>query len=145
MCFHRLKDKKNGFVESLESGSKMKIIEPYDKSTISPGIAYLAPSNYHLLIEPSRTFALSTEAEVNFSRPSIDLTFESAGGVFKAKPKGTSEEREAILKSSDDYIGKFATVEYEMLSKGSGDIPGIPQKPVMLGLRECDSSGNPKV
>jgi two-component system chemotaxis response regulator CheB len=82
MCFHRLKDKKNGFVESLEVGSKIKIIEPFDKSSILPGIAYLAPANYHLLVEPSRTFALSTDEDVNFSRPSIDMTFESVGAAY---------------------------------------------------------------
>ena len=73
------------------------------------------------------------------------MTFESTGGEFKAKPKGTSEEREAMLKASASYIGKFATVEYEMLSKGSDGLPGKPQKPVMIGLRDCTPSGVPKV
>ncbi len=88
MCFHRLKDKRNGFVESLEVGSKIRIIEPDDKSSIEPGVGYLAPANYHMLIEPARTLALSTEVEVNFSRPSIDLTFESAGAAYHDKMLG---------------------------------------------------------
>jgi len=69
--------------------------------------------------------------------------FESEGGEFKAKPKGSSEERRAMLEASKDYIGKYATVEYEMLSKGSNGLPGKPLKPVMIGLRECDNKGEP--
>jgi hypothetical protein len=73
------------------------------------------------------------------------MTFESAGGEFKAKPKGTAEERVAMLAISKELIGKFATVEYEMLSKGCEGLPGKPLKPVMLTLRECDPQGNPTV
>ena len=88
MAFHRLKDKRNGFVESLETCSNLRVIEPHDKDIIAPGNAYLAPSNYHLLIEPAWTFALSTEEEVNYSRPSIDLTFETAGSAYHKKMIG---------------------------------------------------------
>lgn len=69
------------------------------------------------------------------------MTFESPGGEFKAKPKGTSAEREAMLVASNDFIGKFATVEYEMLSKGTNGLPGKPLKPVMVGLRKVDEKG----
>ncbi len=88
MCFHRLKDQRNGFVESLETGSSLKIQEPLDKSKIVLGNAYLAPANYHLLVEPSQTFALSIGEEVNFSRPSLDLTFETAGAVYRDRMVG---------------------------------------------------------
>jgi len=73
------------------------------------------------------------------------MTFKSAGGEFKAKPKGTSQERISMLNDSHLLIGKFATVEYEMLSKGAEGLPGKPLKPVMITLRECDHQGNPKV
>lgn len=83
MCFHRLRDKKNGFVESLETGTSIRLLEPLDKSKILPRHAYLAPANYHLLVEASKTFALSTEEEINFSRPSLDLTFETAALAYR--------------------------------------------------------------
>lgn len=88
MCLHRLKNIRNGLVESLNSTSNLRIIEPEDKDSILPGNIYLAPANYHLLIEPTRTFALSIDREVNFSRPSIDLTFETAGLAFREKMLG---------------------------------------------------------
>jgi two-component system chemotaxis response regulator CheB len=88
MCLHRLKEIRNGLVESLSSNSSLIVSEPEDKSAIRPGNAYLAPANYHLLVEPNRTFSLSIDGEVNFSRPSIDLTFETAGLAFRDKMLG---------------------------------------------------------
>jgi len=87
-CLHRLKDVRNGFVESLNLRSAMLVKEPDDKDSIRPGYAYLSPSNYHLLIEPGHTFALSIDENVNYSRPSIDLTFETAGYSYRDKMAG---------------------------------------------------------
>ncbi|MBL0421684.1 chemotaxis protein CheB [Ramlibacter sp. AW1] len=47
-----------------------------------PGHLYFAPADYHLLIEPDGTFSLSCEPPVHFSRPSIDLLFESGAEAF---------------------------------------------------------------
>ncbi len=88
MCLHRLKDIRNGFVESLNSVSKLEVLEPLDKMRVKEGKVYLSPSNYHLLVEEGKTFALSTGKEENFSRPSIDLTFKSAGSVYKNEMVG---------------------------------------------------------
>ena len=82
LCFHRLKHIREGFVEALSIHSNIPIVEPDDKEKIKPGIAYLAPANYHMYIELNRTIALSTEELVNFSRPSIDITLQSAGYVY---------------------------------------------------------------
>jgi two-component system, chemotaxis family, protein-glutamate methylesterase/glutaminase len=88
LCLHRRRDISNGFVESLSPVSKLKVIEPLDKDPIQKGFVYLDPSNYHVFIEEGETFALSTEKEENYSRPSIDLTFESAGNVYGKKMVG---------------------------------------------------------
>ena len=83
LCLHRLKDIRNGFAESLNIDSKLKVMEPLDKDRIKAGYVYLSPSNYHMLIEPDGDIALSTEPDINYSRPSIDLTFETAGFSLK--------------------------------------------------------------
>jgi two-component system, chemotaxis family, protein-glutamate methylesterase/glutaminase len=88
LCLHRLKDIRHGFVEALETTSKKQISEPHDKETLKTGCIYLAPSNYHLGCELNSKFALSTEEQINFSRPSIDLTFESFSYTFKEKMIG---------------------------------------------------------
>lgn len=56
--------------------------EPEDKLPISAGTIWFAPSNYHLLLEADRTFSLSVDEPVRFSRPSIDVLFESAANAF---------------------------------------------------------------
>ncbi len=88
LSLHRLKHVRTGFVEALALKSKMQIEEPYDKQHIKSNKVYLAPANYHLLVELGNHFALSTAENVNHSRPSIDLSFESAGFVFKQKMLG---------------------------------------------------------
>lgn len=83
MCLHRLKHVRNGFIEALSIKSIKDVIEPYDKESIKRGKVYLAPANYHLSIELGHYFGLSTEEMVNNSRPSIDITLETAAYTYK--------------------------------------------------------------
>ena len=48
LCLHRLKHVRTGFDEALSLRSSIPVVEPNDKEAIRPGIAYLAPANYHL-------------------------------------------------------------------------------------------------
>lgn len=63
---------------------KLEVVEPCDKEPIAPGRVYVAPANYHMLVEHSGHIALSTEERVNWSRPSIDVMMESAVRVWGA-------------------------------------------------------------
>ena len=85
IALHRLKHIREGLVEALSIKSVLRTIEPLDKQKIEPGVVYLAPANYHMYVELGNTLALSTEEMVNYSRPAIDLTLETAGYVFKNK------------------------------------------------------------
>lgn len=78
LCLHRLKHIRSGFVEALSIKTNLPIVEPIDKSPIKRGHIYLAPANYHLLINEHKTFSLAASKAVNHSRPAIDLTFRSA-------------------------------------------------------------------
>lgn len=62
-----------------------RVREAEDKDPVSAGTIWFAPSNYHLLLERERTFSLSVDEPVNFSRPSIDVLFESAADCFGSK------------------------------------------------------------
>ncbi len=62
--------------------------EAYDKQPITPGTVFLAPAGYHLLIDKGPHLALSLEAPVHFSRPAIDVLFESAAEVYGARLMG---------------------------------------------------------
>jgi two-component system chemotaxis response regulator CheB len=72
----------NLMVSVLSPHSSLPIVEIEDKAPIAPGTVYLAPADYHVLIEGDRRFTLNADDPVNFSRPSIDVLFESAAGVF---------------------------------------------------------------
>lgn len=65
-----------------EANVKIAIVEPEDKELIKGSTVYIAPQNYHLLIERDYTFSLDYSEAIQFSRPSIDVTFESASRVF---------------------------------------------------------------
>jgi two-component system, chemotaxis family, protein-glutamate methylesterase/glutaminase len=85
LCLHRLKHVRSGFVEALSLKSNIPIEEPNDKDQLKPGRAYLAPANYHMYVELANRIALSTEASVNHSRPSIDLSFITAANAYRDK------------------------------------------------------------
>lgn len=60
----------------------LNVKEAEEKEILRAGNIYFSIPNYHLLIEEDRTISLSTEKKVNFSRPSIDILFDSASIVF---------------------------------------------------------------
>lgn len=63
----------------------LTVCEAQDKLALQRGTVYFAPPDYHLLIEAQHTLALSVEEPVNYSRPSIDVLFESAAEVYGAR------------------------------------------------------------
>ena len=65
----------------LHQHSALPVVEPDDKTAIAAGTVYLAPPDYHLLVEPGH-FALSTEGSVQHARPSIDVLFETAADAY---------------------------------------------------------------
>ena len=85
LSLHRLKHVRHGFLEALANKTLRQVIEPNDKERIRPGVVYLAPANYHLMIEAGRYFSLSTEEMVNNSRPSIDVTFTTASEAYRSR------------------------------------------------------------
>lgn len=74
---HRHKSSNDRLPHILQQSTKLRVQDADDKQTIKAGHVYLAPADYHLLIE-GRTLSLSTEEPVRYSRPSIDVLFESA-------------------------------------------------------------------
>lgn len=62
--------------------ANLTVKEAEDKETVAPGTIYLAPPDYHLLIERGAAFSLSSDEKVNYSRPSIDVLFESAADAY---------------------------------------------------------------
>ncbi len=84
---HRHKDAGSLLSGLLQQYTLLPLLEVEDKLPITPGHIYLAPADYHSLVEQGN-FALSTEAPVLYSRPSIDLLFESTADAYAHRAIG---------------------------------------------------------
>jgi two-component system chemotaxis response regulator CheB len=78
---HRHKSSNGELIDFLQQYSLLPVIEIRDKQPIRAGNVYLAPADYHVLID-SGHLALSTEAPVTYARPSIDVLFETAADAY---------------------------------------------------------------
>lgn len=84
---HRAPSSDEILTEQLQKECALVVSEPHDKDTLRPGFIYIAPPDYHLLVEQNH-LALSLEAPFHFSRPSVDVLFESAARSKRAKVIG---------------------------------------------------------
>jgi len=76
-------DKQSVLAELLQAKCKIQVCEAADKQPLQGGMVYFAPPDYHLLIEENGLLSLSSDEPVLFSRPSIDVLFESAADVYE--------------------------------------------------------------
>lgn len=85
---HVRPDRKNALPDCLRAKCQIAVQEVEDKEPILPGTAYFAPPDYHLLVESNNRLSLSSEAPIGYSRPSIDVLFESAAEACAAATLG---------------------------------------------------------
>ena len=76
-----------GLVAAMQRGCPLEVREAEDKEPLRPGRVYLAPSDYHVMVEDGH-LTLSTEARVLHARPSIDVLFESAAESHRKRVVG---------------------------------------------------------
>jgi two-component system, chemotaxis family, protein-glutamate methylesterase/glutaminase len=79
VAMHRHRDSNVGLVDLIQRRSAMHVVEAHDKQALEPGTVFLAPADYHLLIDENH-LALSVDEPVRYARPSVDVLFESAAG-----------------------------------------------------------------
>ncbi len=80
--------KKSALAELFAARCRIAVKEAEDKEPIRGGTVYFAPSDYHLLVEPDFTLALSSDEPVLYSRPAIDVLFESAADAYGSRLTG---------------------------------------------------------
>ena len=85
---HRNNNIDTNLVKVLSSKTSLLVKEADEKDIIKPGIIYLASPDYHLLIEKDKSLSLDSSEKVQYSRPSIDVTFQSAADIYKSKLLG---------------------------------------------------------
>lgn len=84
---HRYRTSNEGLPAYLRRASQLPVVDVEDKQPIERGRVYLAPANYHLLVEEGQ-FDLSTDELVAWSRPSVDVLFDSAAEAYRERLVG---------------------------------------------------------
>lgn len=79
---HISPDAGDGMAKLLDGLCGIRVREADEQERIAPGTVYLAPPNYHLLVEKGGVLALSADPPVSYARPSVDVLFEAAAAVF---------------------------------------------------------------
>lgn len=132
IVLHRLRNVYSEMDKILAfSRPHLHICEPNDKEQIKRQVVYLAPQNYHLLIEEDKTFGLDYSEEIHYSRPSIDVTFESIASVYKenavaillsgANQDGADGLSRIIAKGGIGIAQDPATAEYPTMPQAAVD------------------------
>lgn len=103
-------DKRSVLAQLFAAKCALKVVEAEDKMPLEAGTIYFAPPDYHLLVEADKSLALSADEPVLFSRPSIDVLFETAAdaygpGLIGIVLTGANEDGAAGLKTIADAGG----------------------------------------
>jgi two-component system chemotaxis response regulator CheB len=88
VVIHRGHEAGDYMERSLNEKCRCRVKQADDKEAIEAGTVYIAPPDYHLQVEDDGTLSLSADSPVNYSRPSVDVLFESAADSFEAELVG---------------------------------------------------------
>lgn len=117
----------------LRKLTSLSVADVEDKDEIEPGHIYIAPANYHLLVEDDRSLSLNVSAAVNYSRPSIDVTFDSLARVYQGRCigiilTGANEDGAAGLKKIKAE-GGYTLVQ----TPATAEAPTMPEAAIATG------------
>lgn len=132
IVLHMPDDHNSGLPDLFAQRLRVDVREAADKMPIVPGTIYFAPPGYHLQVERDRSFSLSCEPPVHFSRPSIDVLFETAAFAY-----GSVLAALLLTGASEDGASGLATVGIRGGFTAAQDpeeaqIPTMPQAAIAL-------------
>jgi two-component system chemotaxis response regulator CheB len=124
---HRKDTSDSTLTDLFSSRTKIPVQEVEDKDELLPGHIYIAPANYHLLFEPGGSFSLDVSEKINYSRPSIDVSFESAAAAFGSSVtaillSGANADGTNGLKTISAFGGKVIVQDPK-----TADVPFMPE------------------
>jgi two-component system chemotaxis response regulator CheB len=105
---HIKKDNTSDVGKLMSELTGLEVIEPESNTPVLPYKVYLAPADYHMVIEQDKTISLLSSEPVNYSRPSIDVLFESAAEAY-------GEELIGIILSGSSCDGTKGILRIEEL------------------------------
>ncbi|WP_293784777.1 chemotaxis protein CheB [uncultured Pedobacter sp.] len=128
---HRKANNESLLTDLLKSRTLLAVGEAEEKEFLTPGKVFIAPADYHMLIEEDRSISLDYSEKVNYSRPSIDVTFQSAAEVFKEKLvcillSGSNSDGVEGLKSVNNFGGTVV-----IQNPDTAVMPYMPQQAVL--------------
>ncbi|SFA49400.1 CheB methylesterase [Pedobacter suwonensis] len=111
LVVHRKPSNESLLTDLLKSRTTLAVGEAEEKEFLAPGKVFIAPADYHMLIEEDRSISLDYSEKINYSRPSIDVTFQAAAEVFKEKLvcillSGSNSDGVEGLKCVNSFGGK---------------------------------------
>ena len=83
VVLHLPRERPSRLASIFQARCALPVREAQDKEPVAPGTVYVAAPDYHLLLDEGPRIALSTDEPVNFSRPAIDVLFESAADLYR--------------------------------------------------------------
>lgn len=118
---HIGKQQSSSSLANIFQNKDIHIKIPFDKEPIVTNNAYLAPPDYHIMVGQQKEIELSIDAEVNYSRPSIDVLFETAAEVYQNNLLG-------IILSGANYDGAQGIINIhnnggETIAQEPGEAP----------------------
>jgi two-component system chemotaxis response regulator CheB len=105
IVLHLPRERPSLLAEIFAPKCALQVKEAEDKMRVEPGAVYFAPPDYHLLVDEGPQFALSIDELVHFSRPSIDVLFESAADIYAERLMGI-----ILTGANDDGAAGLAAV-----------------------------------
>jgi two-component system chemotaxis response regulator CheB len=88
VVLHLPRDRRSLLVDIFAPKCAVMVVEAQDKEPVACGTVYFAPPDYHLLLDDGPQLALSVDEPVHYSRPSIDVLFQSAADVYSDRVLG---------------------------------------------------------
>ena len=133
IVLHRRNAYDTALIDVLSYRTTIGIKEIEEKESLLPGFIYVAPADYHLLVEKDYTFSLDVSERINYSRPSIDVCFETAAEAFGNKLIG-------ILLSGSNVDGAHGLAIIKefggttiVQNPATADSPFMPQQAIDTG------------
>ena len=131
LVVHRKASNESLLTDLLKSRTTLAVSEAEEKEFLSSGKVFIAPADYHMLVEEDQSISLDYSEKVNYSRPSIDVTFQSAAEVFKEKLvcillSGSNADGVEGLKSVNNFGGRVV-----IQNPNTAIMPYMPQQAVL--------------
>ncbi|EOR96056.1 CheB methylesterase [Arcticibacter svalbardensis MN12-7] len=132
IVLHRKASYDSSLINLFNSKATLPVVEAEEKDSLQNGKIYVAPSDYHLLVETDHSVSLDYSEKIQYSRPCIDVTFETAAEVYKTRIaaillSGANSDGAAGLKSIKNHGGITAVQNPQY-----AEVSYMPQKAIQI-------------